>query len=154
MHAVPLSFRHRLTAGQLSPIWTGFTSLPANGTKAHVRFPAINGAWRGLLTHLEAHCLYEHECIDILRRAVPGPRRLHTQPVLLWRRYRCSRPCAHASPHDDPACRRVDDPDQDVRMWLVLDCLTLPALRMLEILEPSITFDPLAAFVSRSQRAG
>jgi hypothetical protein len=35
------------------------------------------------LTHLEAHCLYEQKCIDILRHAVPGPRRLHAQPVLL-----------------------------------------------------------------------
>ena len=40
--------------------------------------------------------------------------------------------------------------DPDVRLWLVLECLTLPVLRRLQVAEPCVTLAGLAAFVARS----
>ncbi|KAJ7209346.1 hypothetical protein B0H12DRAFT_1158026 [Mycena haematopus] len=99
------------------------------------------------LTHLDAYCLYEHECTDILRDA----------PLLVA--CTLSVCCSDedivigpAVPVHTHLCRvtlLAEDPD--VRLWIVLDCLTLPALRRLQVAEPCVTVESLAAFVSRSQ---
>ncbi|KAJ6511183.1 hypothetical protein C8R45DRAFT_1207875 [Mycena sanguinolenta] len=101
------------------------------------------------LTHLEAHCLYEHECIDILRDA----------PLLVTCTLRVCR-------SDEDVQVLVGPPvpvhihlctitlhvaTADVRLWKVLDRLTLPGLRRLQVAEPCVTLDSLVALVSRSQ---
>ncbi|KAF7334556.1 hypothetical protein MVEN_02285500 [Mycena venus] len=101
------------------------------------------------LTHLDAHCLYEHECTDILRAA----------PVLVLCTLSvcCSDddvvvgPAVPVHEHLRKVTLLAEDPD--VRLWLVLDCLTLPALRKLQVAEPCITLESLVAFVQRSQCA-
>jgi hypothetical protein len=48
---------------------------------------------------------------------------------------------------------RANAPDEDARMWLVLDCLTLPVLRTLEVMELYMTLDSLVTlFRDRSVR--
>ncbi|KAJ6551896.1 hypothetical protein B0H19DRAFT_1264517 [Mycena capillaripes] len=98
------------------------------------------------LTHIDAHCLYEHECTDILRDA------------------RCLISCtASVCCSDDdvvigpavPAHTNLRDlkllvDDSNVRLWMVLDCLTLPALRTLQVPGPCVTIESLTAFVGRS----
>ncbi|KAJ7901041.1 hypothetical protein B0H14DRAFT_2670504 [Mycena olivaceomarginata] len=103
------------------------------------------------LTHLEAHCLYEHECIEILRDApflVACTLSLCCSDEELdvdeW-------PDVPVHMHLRTLILRANAPDEDARMWLVLDCLTLPVLRTLEVMELCMTLDSLVAFVSRSQ---
>jgi hypothetical protein len=103
------------------------------------------------LTHLEADCLYEHECNDILRAAprlaactvsvcpsnedvvaTPIPAHMHLRHIVLL-----------VSEDDNP----------EVRLWMMLDCLTLPALRTLKLSKPGITLGSLKAFISRSHCA-
>jgi hypothetical protein len=103
------------------------------------------------LTHLEAHCFYEHECIEILRDA-PF---LITCALSLC----CSDgeldvdewPDVPMHMHLRTLILRANTPDEDARMWLVLDRLTLPMLCTLEVTEPCMSLDSLVAFVSRSQ---
>ncbi|KAF7361049.1 hypothetical protein MSAN_01135500 [Mycena sanguinolenta] len=98
------------------------------------------------LTHLDAHCLYEHECTDILRAA----------PLLVTCTLSvcCSDDDIVIGPavpvHTNLASVSLLAEDPDVRLWLVLDCLTLPALRRLQVAEPCVTLGGLAAFVARS----
>jgi hypothetical protein len=113
--------------------------------------PAVTLPWEQL-THLEADCLYEHECIDILRAAprlaactvsvcpsnedvvaTPIPTHMHLRHMVLL--------------------VSEDDDDPEVRLWMMLDCLTLPALRTLKLSEPGITLGSLKAFISRSHCA-
>ncbi|KAF8175460.1 hypothetical protein K438DRAFT_2022889 [Mycena galopus ATCC 62051] len=99
------------------------------------------------LTHLEAKCLYEHECTDILRDA-PS---LVTCTLSVC----CSDedivigPTVPVHMHLSKVVLLAEDPD--VRLWIVLDCLTMPALRRLQVAEPCVTLESLVAFVSRSQ---
>ncbi|KAJ6589361.1 hypothetical protein B0H19DRAFT_1248909 [Mycena capillaripes] len=102
------------------------------------------------LTHLDADCLYEHECIEILRAA---PRL-----VACTLNVCCSDEDAvfvdtaiPAHPHLRNMALLVDD--VDVRLWRVLACLTLPALCRLQIPEPCIRLESLTALVERSQCA-
>jgi hypothetical protein len=102
------------------------------------------------LTHLEAHCLYEHECIEILRDApflVACTLSLCCSDEELdvdeW-------PDVPVHMHLRTLILRANAPDEDARMWLVLDCLTLPVLRTLEVMELCMTLDSLVTFVSRS----
>ncbi|KAJ6511164.1 hypothetical protein C8R45DRAFT_966256 [Mycena sanguinolenta] len=98
------------------------------------------------LTHLDAHCLYEHECTDILRAA----------PLLVTCTLSvcCSDDDIVVGPavpvHTNLAKMSLLAEDPDVRLWLVLDCLTLPALRRLQVAEPCVTLAGLAAFSERS----
>ncbi|KAF8175457.1 hypothetical protein K438DRAFT_2022887 [Mycena galopus ATCC 62051] len=100
------------------------------------------------LTHLEADCLYEHECIEILRdapllvactlRVCPGPADIQSALP------------AHTRLRD-----LVLDADDEAggapRLGMVLDCLTLPALHTLQTAEPCIALESLARFITRSQ---
>ncbi|KAF7374054.1 F-box domain-containing protein [Mycena sanguinolenta] len=98
------------------------------------------------LTHLDAHCLYEDECTDILCAA----------PLLVTCTLSvcCSDDDIVIGPavpvHTILASVSLLAEDPDVRLWLVLDCLTLPALRLLQVAEPCISLGGLAAFVARS----
>ncbi|KAF7349232.1 F-box domain-containing protein [Mycena sanguinolenta] len=99
------------------------------------------------LTHVEADCLYEHECIDILREA----------PLLVACTFRV---CSGASvPQSDVlthTCLRdlildkVDESSTPPRLWMVLDCLMLPALRSLQIDAPFVTLEAISMFIARS----
>ncbi|KAJ7209347.1 hypothetical protein B0H12DRAFT_1242883 [Mycena haematopus] len=100
------------------------------------------------LTRLEADCLYEHECIEILCEA----------PLLVACTFRL---CAGATilqppilPHTRLRDLVLDKDDEAVRtprLWVILDCLILPALSTLQIAEPAITLQSLATFIARSQ---
>ncbi|KAJ7901022.1 hypothetical protein B0H14DRAFT_2670472 [Mycena olivaceomarginata] len=106
---------------------------------------------RNVLTHLKAHRLYEHEWIEMLRDA----------PFLVACTLSlcCSGgeldvdewPDVPVHMHLRTLILRANAPDEDARMWLVLDRLTLPVLRTLEVMEPCMTLDSLVAFVSQSQ---
>ncbi|KAJ7042867.1 hypothetical protein C8F04DRAFT_1075033 [Mycena alexandri] len=103
----------------------------------------------GNLTHLEAQCFYEHECTDVLRDATKlvycklsvTPDDLDEDagsavPVHLHLRDLILRPKNH-----------------NVWQWEILDNLTLPALRTLQVAQPNTTLDSLQAFLLRSQCA-
>ncbi|KAJ7364569.1 hypothetical protein DFH08DRAFT_1073229 [Mycena albidolilacea] len=120
-------------------------------TQKHYRLDIYYNFPHRRLTHLEAHCLYEHEYIEILRDAPflvactlslccsdgeldvdewpDVPVRMHLRTLILG----------------------ANTPDGDTRMWLVFDRFTLPVLRTLEVMELSMTLDSHVAFVSRSQ---
>ncbi|KAJ7890259.1 hypothetical protein B0H13DRAFT_1719999 [Mycena leptocephala] len=101
------------------------------------------------LTHITARCLYEYECTAIIRDA---PRLVAcTLSVCLSDDDTDVGPAVPAHAHLRDLLLLVDDFDLDARVWMVLDCLTLPALRMLQVTEPCITLDTLTAFVTRSQ---
>ncbi|KAJ7149163.1 hypothetical protein C8R43DRAFT_1007390 [Mycena crocata] len=103
------------------------------------------------LTHLEALCLYEHECTEILSETT----RLvyctitvcsSTQPYL-----RLAEPAA--LPDLRTLVLFVTDSD-DVELSKVLDNIAVPALRKLRVCEPCLTRDPvgaLKAFFARSR---
>jgi hypothetical protein len=102
------------------------------------------------LTHLEADCLYERECLEILRDA----------PLLVACTFRVCPPGPDmylsvevpAHVHLRDLVLHVDDEAaMSPRLWMVLDCLTLPVLCTLQVAGPCITFDSLAALISRSQ---
>ncbi|KAJ7756312.1 hypothetical protein B0H16DRAFT_1886058 [Mycena metata] len=101
------------------------------------------------ITHLESASLYEYECLEILSEAT----RLICFSVTV-----CDNPsnvpvveaAIPVRPHLCDLALRVDDPDYYWR-WKILDRLTLPALRTLQISEPFITLGSLNAFISRSQ---
>jgi hypothetical protein len=100
------------------------------------------------LTHIDAHCLYEHECIDIFRNA--------SALVACKLNVCCSDDDIrvgstlplNANMQLRDVVLLVDDPN--VRLWLILDCLTLPALRTLQVPDPCVTLESLAALVARS----
>ncbi|KAJ7898642.1 hypothetical protein B0H14DRAFT_3853060 [Mycena olivaceomarginata] len=112
------------------------------------------------LTHLEADCLYEHECLEILRDA----------PLLISRTFRlCHPPGAEPILPPNPwpsalpahTCLRdlVLDADGEflgvgatILSWLsaVLNRLMLPALCTLLVAKPCIALELLAAFIARS----
>jgi hypothetical protein len=112
------------------------------------------------LTHLEADCLYEHECLEIFRDApllVAGTFRLchppGAEPILPPNPWPSTLP-AHTCLRD-----LVLDADGEFlgvgttilpRLSAVLDRLTLPALCTLLVAEPCITLESLAAFIARS----
>ncbi|KAJ7160993.1 hypothetical protein C8R46DRAFT_1106177 [Mycena filopes] len=101
------------------------------------------------LTHLEALCFYEHECTDVLREA--------TQLVS------CK---LYVTPDDDEdtydgaqvpvhnhLCELVlrARSNSNVWQWEILDKLTLPALRSLQIAQTNTDLDSLYAFLVRSR---
>ncbi|KAJ7762478.1 hypothetical protein B0H16DRAFT_515485 [Mycena metata] len=102
------------------------------------------------LTHLDGECIYVAECMAILSEA----------PQLVE--------CAFAiCSSDDPQTSIPPLPvhhqlqfftlhidgsfDPDVRLSIILDSVTMPALRTLQIHGPNITLESLVAFISRSQ---
>ncbi|KAF7334544.1 F-box domain-containing protein [Mycena venus] len=104
------------------------------------------------LTHLEADCLYEQECVDIFREV----------PLLVAGIFRV---CQHPgrsdislgpaiSPHDHLR-NLILDADEEAaippRLSMLLDCLTLPTLCTLQVAGPCITLESVAAFITRSQ---
>ncbi|KAJ7149154.1 hypothetical protein C8R43DRAFT_888153, partial [Mycena crocata] len=103
------------------------------------------------LTHLEALCLYEHECTEILSETTCL---VHCTITV------CSstRPYVRlAEPAALPDLRTlvlfVTDSD-DVELSKVLDNIAVPALRKLRVCEPCLTRDPLGAlkaFFARSR---
>ncbi|KAJ7161025.1 hypothetical protein C8R46DRAFT_1001005 [Mycena filopes] len=116
----------------------------------HFLKSALSLPW-AQLTHLEAHCLYEHECLEILAEATS---------LVRCRASVCSNvtnimPLKEAipvRPHLRDLALVVDDPD-DQWDWEILDHLTLPALRTLQVSQPCITLESIAAFMVRSQCA-
>ncbi|KAJ7028581.1 hypothetical protein C8F04DRAFT_1119155 [Mycena alexandri] len=119
-------------------------SLTRYFLKAAMHFP-----W-AQLTHLHGECIYATECVEILCEA----------PQLVG--------CAFAICSSDDSetyipplpvhhqlgffTLHIDGAfDPDVQLSIILDSLTLPALRTLQIHEPNITLDSLTAFISRSQ---
>ncbi|KAJ6562539.1 hypothetical protein B0H19DRAFT_1144905 [Mycena capillaripes] len=101
------------------------------------------------LTHLTAHCVYEHECTAILRDA--------TRLVVCTFDVCGSDDGIDVGPpvpvHANLRVLHlvVDSDDIDVQLWMVLGYLTLPALRTLQVSESCMTSDALAAFITRSQ---
>ncbi|KAJ7161031.1 hypothetical protein C8R46DRAFT_358461 [Mycena filopes] len=100
------------------------------------------------LTHLEAHRLYEHECLEILTEA----KNLVRCKVSICSGGIVLRDCIPAHPH---LCHlslfmfNIHAP----RHWKILDRLTLPALRTLLVSEPCMTLASMAGLISRSQCA-
>ncbi|KAJ6486861.1 hypothetical protein C8R45DRAFT_930442 [Mycena sanguinolenta] len=162
---MPFEYMH-LIYGDM-PLLRSLTFGPSNYPHGHARFPDLfHGAphlksvilthnffksfmalpW-ARLTRLEADCLYEHECIEILREA----------PLLVACTFRvCSGSTvlqteilAHACLRD-LALDKVDEHSTPPRLCMVLDCLMLPALRSLQIDEPFVTLEALATFIARS----
>jgi hypothetical protein len=100
------------------------------------------------LTHLEAHCLYEDECINILQAA---PRLVTcTVRVCFSDEDTVVRPAVPVHAHLRDVALLLDG-NPIVRLWMVLDCLTLPALRTLWLSGRCIKMDSLKAFILRSQ---
>ncbi|KAK7018400.1 hypothetical protein R3P38DRAFT_2634106 [Favolaschia claudopus] len=140
----PVDLRHDITRGvklfgNAPQLW--HITLRSCFLNSTLRFP-----W-SQITHLDAHCLYEHECTDILRET----------PLLVA----CTL-CVCCSDDDmvvGPAVPVLPQlqtlillsQDLDVRLWLVLDYLTLPALQTLEVAEPCITLVSLATLAERSK---
>ncbi|KAJ7042932.1 hypothetical protein C8F04DRAFT_1075311 [Mycena alexandri] len=100
------------------------------------------------ITHLESACLYEHECLEILSEAAHFIRfSVIVYPDLSNFSVVEAIP---VRPHFCDLALLVDDDEED---WdcKILDRLTLPALRTLQVSELSITLESLKAFMSRSQ---
>ncbi|KAJ7479746.1 hypothetical protein FB451DRAFT_1171846 [Mycena latifolia] len=101
------------------------------------------------LTHLEADCLYEYECMDILSQA--------TNLVHCTITISCSEiidgPTALPLPHLRHLALLGSDADTDFFVMDILDKLTLPALRTLHISNYGGTdaLESLETFFSRSQ---
>ncbi|KAJ6562549.1 hypothetical protein B0H19DRAFT_1375598 [Mycena capillaripes] len=101
------------------------------------------------LTHLVCESVYGHECTAILRDA--------TGLIV------CTFKVCWADDDTDvgpavPAHVHLRDlfstlGDDDVQLWDILEYLTLPVLRTLQVEEPGITLECLAAFPARSQCA-
>ncbi|KAJ7161021.1 hypothetical protein C8R46DRAFT_905084, partial [Mycena filopes] len=120
----------------------------------HFLKSALSLPW-AQLTHLEAHCLYEYECLEILTEATSLVCcRASVCYTLTWTNTTPLENAIHVRPHLRDLALLVDDPDRDdQRDWEILDHLTLPALRTLQISEPCITLESIAAFMVRSQCA-
>ncbi|KAJ7042925.1 hypothetical protein C8F04DRAFT_1075282 [Mycena alexandri] len=103
----------------------------------------------GQITHLESASFYEHECLEILSEAAhlircsvtvyPDPPGVSVVEATIPLR-----------PHFCDLVLLVDDPEDD---WdcKILNRLTLPALRTLQVSELSVKLESLKAFMSRSQ---
>jgi hypothetical protein len=99
------------------------------------------------LTHLEAHCVYEDECTDILRDA---PNLVSCTFCVCCALEGGTINVVPVHAHLRDMVLLIDN-DPDVRLWIILNCLTLPALRTLRVVERGITLGSLKAFISRSQ---
>ncbi|KAJ7756264.1 hypothetical protein B0H16DRAFT_1539207 [Mycena metata] len=101
----------------------------------------------GNLTHLEARCFYEYECTDVLRAAtnlvycklnvIQNPTSMAAASVPV-----------HLHLRDFILC---PEDHNNVWQWGLLDSLTLPALRTVQIPQRNIPLDSLRAFLLRSQ---
>ncbi|KAJ7659314.1 hypothetical protein DFH06DRAFT_1044524 [Mycena polygramma] len=98
-------------------------------------------------THLEAQCLYEHECTEILRDA---------QCLVVCRLSVCCSDDDVSFVPDVPPHTQLRDlvllsAHPRVKLWMILDYLTLPALRTLQVPERCIKVPRLAMLIRRSE---
>ncbi|KAJ7908970.1 hypothetical protein B0H13DRAFT_647975 [Mycena leptocephala] len=99
------------------------------------------------LTHLEAHCVYEYECTEILRDA---PNLVSCTFCVCCALEGGTIAVVPVHSHLRDMVLLIDN-NPDVRLWIILDCLTLPALRTLRVVEHGIILGSLKAFIARSQ---
>ncbi|KAJ7756259.1 hypothetical protein B0H16DRAFT_696271 [Mycena metata] len=99
------------------------------------------------LTHLEAQCLYEHECTDVLRDATNLVScKLNVIQDELAEDAGSAVP-VHLHLRDLVLCPK----NPNVWLWEILDDLTLPALRRLQIAQPYTPLESLQGLLLRSQ---
>ncbi|KAJ7620664.1 hypothetical protein B0H17DRAFT_1113604 [Mycena rosella] len=102
------------------------------------------------LTHLDGECLYEYECTEVFGQATNLVR--CTIGVCSSAEPYTPLPVAHVLPHLRHLILFATD--GDACLMMILDNVTLPALRTLRVAEPSLDtkpLDSLSTFISRSQ---